>query len=83
MSFILKPSHVYHDICVARAQTIYSAIMPTFKVKFHVSTCPTMLVEHVDLIAEREGKFMAVLRDDLCVYLEYLEAGGVSYWARR
>jgi hypothetical protein len=68
---------VTSDICVARAQTIYAAIMPTFKVKFHVSTCPTMLVEHVDLIAEREGKLMAVLRDDLCAYLEYLEAGGV------
>jgi hypothetical protein len=68
---------VTSDICVARAQTIYAAIMPTFKVKFHVSTCPTMLVEHVDLIAEREGKLMAVLRDDLCAYLEYLEVGGV------
>eukprot|EP01050_Picozoa_sp_SAG11_P023306 SAG11_NODE_4650_length_1821_cov_1.052265_2_plen_293_part_00 len=68
---------VTSDVCVALAQTIYAAIMPTFKVKFHVSTCPTMLVEHVDLIAEREGKLMAVLRDDLCAYLEYLEAGGV------
>ena len=68
---------VTSDICLARAQTIYEALMPTFNVKFHVSTCPTMLVEHVDLIAEREGKLMALLRDDLCAYLEYLEVGGV------
>ena len=68
---------VTSDICQARAQTIYAALMPTFKVKFHASTCTKMLVEHVDLIAERERKLMALLRDDLCAYLEYLEAGGV------
>jgi len=70
-------SIVTSDICLARAQTIYAALLPTFKVKFHTSMCPTMLVEHVDLVAEREGKLMAVLRDDLIAYLEYLEAGGV------
>ena len=68
---------VTSDICQARAQTIYAALMPTFKVKFHASTCTKMLVEHVDLIAERERKLMALLRDDLCAYLDYLEAGGV------
>ena len=68
---------VTSDICLARAQTIYAAVLPTFKVKFHTSVCPTLIADHVELIAERESKLMAVLRDDLIAYLEYLEGGGV------
>ena len=72
-----KISVVTSDICLARAQTIYAALLPTFKVIFHQAICTNLIVDHVDLIAEREGKLMAVLRDDLIAYLEYLEGGGV------
>ena len=68
---------VTSDLTLNRATTIFSTLLPTFTTRFHAAPCPSLHVEHVDLIAEQEGKLMAVLREDLSAYLEYLEAGGV------
>jgi uncharacterized SAM-binding protein YcdF (DUF218 family) len=67
---------VTSDFHSARAQTIFTALMPAWPLTYQPCGCPGLHVEHVDRLAERERKLMAVMRDDLESYLQYLASGG-------
>ena len=59
-----------------RTQTIFNAIMPSWSLQFH-SCSAAIHPDHVERIAKREQALLAVTRDDLERYFEYLDSRGV------